>query len=230
MSDEVLPNKLGITDPSQLAEYELEVAAARVAEIARDPEQFMGGFDFSHLQRLHAYILQDVYEWAGRMRTTETKAMGMPHCRVEFLAEQTAYVFRQIAASLPLSVAVDEAVETVAGHWGELTARHPFRDGNSRSQRVFFDLMLREAGHPVDWSRVDAAAVHAARHVAMRTLDSSYLAAELRPGVIPDAPAASLSAAQARDAERAIELYRQMLAHRETGAPADEFRRQRGQG
>lgn len=230
MSGEVLPNKLGITDPKQLAAYELEVAAARVAEIARRPEQFTGDFDFAHLQRLHAYILQDVYEWAGRMRTTETTAMGMPHCRAEFLADETAHVFRQIAASLPLSADADEAVATVAEHWGELTARHPFRDGNSRSQRVFFDLMLREAGHPVDWSRVDAAAVHAARHVAMRTLDSSYLAAELRPGVVRGAAATSLSAAEARDARRAIDLYGQMLAHRETGAPADDFRRRRGHG
>lgn len=222
MSDEVLPNKLGITDPQLLAEYEREVAAARVAEIATHPDRFAGEFDFAHLQRLHAYILQDVYEWAGRMRTTETTAMGMAHCRVDFLAEETAHVFRQIAASLPLGSDVDEAVTTVAEHWGELTARHPFRDGNSRSQRVFFDLMLRAAGHPVD-----AAAVHAARHVAMRTLDSSYLAAELRPGIVSDVPAVSLSAVQRRDAQRAVELYAQMLAHRQTGAPAEEFRRRR---
>lgn len=64
MSDEVLPNRLGITDARQLAEYELEVAAARVAEIARDPERFTGAFDFAHLQRIHAHVLQDVYEWA----------------------------------------------------------------------------------------------------------------------------------------------------------------------
>lgn len=156
--------------------------------------------------------------------------MGMPHCRVEFLADETASVFRQTAACLPLGADAEEAVATVAEHWGELTARHPFRDGNSRSQRVFFDLMLREAGHPVDWARVDAAAVHAARHVAMRTLDSSYLASELRPGVVPDAEAVSLSVAQERDAHRAIDLYGRMLAHRKTGAPAEDFRRQRGDG
>ncbi|WP_068532257.1 Fic/DOC family protein [Tsukamurella pulmonis] len=226
MTGEVLPNKLGITDAAQLQQYEERVAALRIIEIAAEPERFGGDFSFAHLQRIHEHILQDVYDWAGEMRTTNTQAMGMPHCRAEFLPEETARVFNDLQRDLPLSSDVDQALATVADHWGELTALHPFRDGNSRSQRVFVDFMLRDAGHEVDWERVDAAAVHAARHVAMRS-DSEYLEAELRPGVVPGSSAVSLGTAQSRDAGRAVELYVEMMKHRETGRPAAEFHRER---
>lgn len=223
---EALPNKLGYTDPKDLEEYELEVAAARVWEIATEPERFGGDFDFTHLQRIHAHILQDVYDWAGEMRTTGTTGMGLVHCRPAYLPDETARFFNELQQALPLSSDVDQALETVAEHWGELTQLHPFRDGNSRSQRVFFDLMLRESGHEVDWERVDAAAVHAARHVAARG-DPAYLVAELRPGIVPGASAVSLGTAQSRDAGKATQLYKGMLEHRETGRPAAEFHRDR---
>ncbi len=228
MTDEVLPNRLGITDAAELHAFEQRASTLRVREIAIEPYRFGGDFDFPHLQRLHAHILGDVYEWAGRPRTEETGAMGMAHCRVEFLPEQIRYTFSRIADALPLPGDVDAAVELVADLWGDTTALHPFRDGNSRSQTVFFDLMLTDAGHRVDWNRVDAAAVHAARHVAMLTTDSSYLAAEIRPGVLDDARPASVSSAISRDNRRAAQLYEAMREHRASGTgSAADYQRER---
>ncbi|WP_334137134.1 Fic family protein [Corynebacterium variabile] len=90
-------------------------------------------------------------------------------------------MFRDIAKHPPSTSDVDAAVATVADHWAELTMVHPFRDGNSRTQRFFFDQMLRDAGWPVDWTLVSAEQVHAARYVGAATVDSSYLAQALRP-------------------------------------------------
>lgn len=227
MTDEVLPNLLGITDAATLRAYELEVSALRVKEIADAPQRFAGDFDFPHLQRLHGHILGDVYAWAGEIRDEETGAMGMAHCRVEFLHDQIRHTFGQIAAALPLPSDPDKAAAAVAEMWGETTALHPFRDGNSRSQTVLFDMMLTAHGHAPDWTRIDAAAVHAARHVAMRTLDSSYLAAELRPGLTADAASSSLSITR-RDNTRVIELYADMIRHRAAGAgTATQYRAER---
>ncbi|MGP3709034.1 Fic/DOC family protein [Gordonia paraffinivorans] len=225
---EVLENLLGLTDADELQRYERRAAALRVAQLEEHPDLIVGDFDFPHLQALHAYILQDVYPWAGEPRRygQETTAMGMPHCRAEFLDAEIDRVFTAIDRHRPSPDDRDAAIVTVADHWGELTGVHPFRDGNSRSQRLFFDRYLRESGWALDWSQVDATAVHAARHVAMATVDSSYLAATLRPGIrrLGEVPAGTLTATQGtRDAGRSVEIFHAMLNHKRQGGTAATF-------
>src|SRR5699024_12748330 len=62
----VLRNRLGIADPVGLQHYERLLAASRVVELELNPID--GRFDFAHLQAIHHYILQDVYDWAGELR------------------------------------------------------------------------------------------------------------------------------------------------------------------
>ncbi len=215
-------------DPADLAERERIVAGIRIAELERDPTLAGGDFTFGHLQAIHAYILQDTYAWAGRPRTIgqDTTAFGMAHCRPEFLDGEIRRVFGAIDSNRPSLADRDAAIATVAEHWGELTGVHPFRDGNSRSQRVFFHRYLNAAGWDIDWRQLNAATVHAARHVAMATVDSSYLAAALAHGIkrLGESPAGSLAATQGdRDEHLSLDVFREMLAHRRAGKSAATF-------
>lgn len=224
----VLENLPGLTDFHQLQFYERRMAFARVVQLDADPSLAQGDFDFPHLQRIHRYILQDVYpSWAGQIRSEDTTAMGMAHCRPEFIPEQLRAVFGALQRQRPSMTDPDHAAVTTANHWGELTAVHPFRDGNSRTQRVFFTQYLRDASWDIDWTVVNASAVHAARHVAMATADSSFLAAQLRPAVVRagTAPTGTLAATQGRRDDRtSVELYHAMRAHKRAGLPASAFR------
>lgn len=225
---QVLPNLPGLTDPAELAHFERRMAAARIWQLEVDPGLAGGDFDFAHLQSIHAYILQDVYPWAGHIRsaTQDTTAMGLAHCRPQFIPNQLGVVFGAIERHRPSPADPDLATATVAEHWGELTAVHPFRDGNSRSQRVFFNQYLADAGWDIDWTQVNASAVHAARHIAMATTDSTFLAAELRPGVVPfgTAPALTLSRTEGhRDTRTAVQLFEAMKVHKRAGLPASSF-------
>ena len=216
----VLRNRLGITDADKLTEYERDLAYFRVVELELDPID--GHFDFAHLQAIHQHILQDVYDWAGELRTTDTGAFGIPHARPQFLVDELDRVFGQIAAQPPSAASRDAATDTIATHWSELTLVHPFRDGNSRSQRVFFDQMFRHAGWAVDWADVDAAAAHAARHMSVYGRHD-YLADQLRHAVYPvgDLPDGHLSATQGdRPALSAAEHFRAMREHRASGQTA----------
>ena len=65
----VLKNKAGITDQDQLDEYEGDFTAIRLLELTQNPVE--GSFDLAHLCKIHQYLFQDVYEWAGEVRTVD---------------------------------------------------------------------------------------------------------------------------------------------------------------
>lgn len=115
----VLENLPGLTDFHQLQFYERRMAFARVVQLDADPSLAQGDFDFPHLQRIHRYILQDVYpSWAGQIRSEDTTAMGMAHCRPEFIPEQLRAVFGALQRQRPSMTDPDHAAATTANHWG----------------------------------------------------------------------------------------------------------------
>ena len=65
----VLKNKAGITDQDQLDEYEGDFTAIRLLELTQNPVE--GSFDLTHLCKIHQYLFQDVYEWAGEVRSVD---------------------------------------------------------------------------------------------------------------------------------------------------------------
>ena len=65
----VLKNKAGITDQDQLDEYEGDFTAIRLLELTQNPVE--GYFDLAHLCKIHQYLFQDVYEWAGKVRSVD---------------------------------------------------------------------------------------------------------------------------------------------------------------
>ncbi len=112
--------------------------------------------------------------------------MNLPHCRPEHIENQAAFIFRGIAKDNfpPQGLPKDRAVDRLAYHWGgETTVLHPFRDGNSRTQRVFFDELLKSSGWTIDWQKVHASAVQAARYVAMEATHTPLRDVLAPPGV-----------------------------------------------
>ena len=158
-----------------------KTAFRRLSEL--ESSQPLTVFTRETLLATHAYLCGDVYPWAGTIRTSEVGAMGLAMCRAAYVDQELDRLFRRIEQSPPSATDREAALRTVAEHWGELTIIHPFLDGNSRTQRYFFDHMLRHAGWSLDWRRIVAAEVHAARYVAAATLDSSLLVDALRPGL-----------------------------------------------
>ncbi|MBL4571602.1 MAG: Fic family protein [Gammaproteobacteria bacterium] len=150
---QTLRNKLNITDPNLLQEAEQDLSSARDMEIARYPVP--GNFDYQHLKDIHKKLFGDVYPWAGEPRTVDIhKASTFAPAR---LLEQSANkVFGDLAKDGYLrGLEKGEFIVKAATHFGEINFVHPFRDGNGRTQRVFFDHLAARAGHSFDWSRID---------------------------------------------------------------------------
>jgi cell filamentation protein len=70
----ILRNKLGIRDAATLDALERRMVAQRMAEGIPT-----GDFDLAHLQAIHRHLFQDVYHWAGKIRTVELNNSRVPH-------------------------------------------------------------------------------------------------------------------------------------------------------
>lgn len=160
----VLRNLLGITDPVELAQVEAALSASRLVDLER--RRLPGSYDLDHLRAFHRYILGDVYDWAGELRTVSI-AKGSVFCLPQHLVAYAGDVFGRLAAADRLrGLNRDQFIGQAAEFLADVNAMHPFREGNGRTQRAFFSQLAHDAGHHIDWVRMDPVRNNAASAAA----------------------------------------------------------------
>ncbi|MCM1127947.1 MAG: Fic family protein [Lachnospiraceae bacterium] len=146
----VLKNKIGIRDLERFHEMERKLTMLRILELLDKPVR--GAFDLKHLQAIHAYIFQDVYDWAGKLRKVDI-AKGNMFCNAVFLSEQAEEIFGKLKAEDYLhGLDKDNFVVRLAYYFSEINALHPFRDGNGRSQREFIRCLALHNGYVISFA------------------------------------------------------------------------------
>jgi len=155
----VLKNKAGITDQDQLDEYEGDFTAIRLLELTQYPVE--GSFDLAHLCKIHQYLFQDVYDWAGEVRTVDFIRGESRFCNVRHIQSYSNTVFGALAAEKYL-VNLEPKVfaHRLAHYLSEINAIHPFREGNGRVQRLFISQLAEHANYSLDYSALDQAEVY----------------------------------------------------------------------
>lgn len=142
---DVLINKLGIRDLDRLQMIERRLTMIRLAELIKHP--IKGNFDLEHLQKIHHYIFQDIYEWAGKIRTVDI-AKGNMFCNVRFIDIQADEIFGRLKReNYLLGTPRDVFVKKCAYYFSEINALHPFREGNGRIQREFVRSLAARNGY-----------------------------------------------------------------------------------
>jgi cell filamentation protein len=114
-------------------------------------------FGFAHLKKIHAYIFQDLYDWAGKPRQADflSKA-GTIFCRGEHIDAQAAELFGELKFENFLrELDKSQFMARLAYFMGEVNALHPFREGNGRTNREFFRELSLNAGYNLDWGNAD---------------------------------------------------------------------------
>ena len=85
--------------------------------------------DIKHLQAIHRYIFQDVYDWAGKVRTVDI-AKGNMFCNVRFISGQADEIFTKLKEEKYLAGLDEETfIKRLAYYFSEINALHPFREG-----------------------------------------------------------------------------------------------------
>lgn len=142
-----LENKLGITDPVELARVEERISKKRALELFENGTlDNLDAGTFDALREIHAILFGDVYDFAGKIRDVNIAKGNFRFAPVMYLEASLKHV-----EAMPQST-FDEIVEKYV----EMNIAHPFREGNGRSTRIWLDLMLKdELGKVIDWSKVD---------------------------------------------------------------------------
>jgi cell filamentation protein len=162
----VLLNKLGLGTAAELEVAEREVTHAALILLRESPVQ--PSYDLAHLRAIHQRIFGDIYEWAGEIRTVSI-AKGSLFCLPQYIETSAADIFRALRGENFLRGLGREAiVRRLADYLGEVNAVHPFREGNGRTQRAFFEQLARDAGFMLAWQHLDAARNIEASASAMR--------------------------------------------------------------
>lgn len=142
-----LDNKLGITDSAELAREEEKISKRKALDLyeANIVEEFEVG-KFSGLAKIHKFLFEDIYEFAGEIRKVNIAKGNFRFAPVMYLENALKYI-----DEMPQST-YDEIVEKYV----EMNIAHPFREGNGRSTRIWLDLLLKkELKLVVDWNKVD---------------------------------------------------------------------------
>lgn len=152
-SSDVLRNKLNIQDSAALLEAERSITALRLLELKQAPPR--GKLDFDYYKKLHFYIFQDIYAWAGQIRTVDI-SKGTRFCLSQYINDQARTLFRDLEKEHFLEDAKESIPERLSFYLSELNAIHPFREGNGRVQRLFIEILADRAGYEVDFSDVSS--------------------------------------------------------------------------
>jgi|GEM_PF-87302 len=145
---EVLVNKLGIKDPDKLQEAEFCLFLKQICKPLPT-----GNFDYSHLKALHKHFLGELYDWAGEERTVDIIKGNSYFAHQAYIGSSVNKQLLQLEKENYLQQLDKEAfTKKAAAHFNELNAAHPFREGNGRTLRAFFDLLGKQAGYKLDWT------------------------------------------------------------------------------
>jgi cell filamentation protein len=150
-NSDVLQNKLGITDAEELEMNERFIVEQRIREGC--PE---GNFDLDHLQAIHRHLFQDVYEWAGDLRTVSMmkgQDSFIPPDRIEMGMNDVHR--RMVEANFLKDMDVWTFAAKAAEILGDVNHVHPFREGNGRTQLQYLQLLGEQAGHTIDLTKFE---------------------------------------------------------------------------
>ncbi|TAE80289.1 MAG: hypothetical protein EAZ74_03645 [Alphaproteobacteria bacterium] len=140
----VLINKADIRDREQLKQMERIVTQKRREQLRADTNASIAKDTASYL-KIHQYLFQDVYEWAGKIRVTELSKGNSFFAVQSFVESSLDKELRTLQKWDFKNISVDQFVERSAHHISELNAIHPFREGNGRTMRVHLERLARAA-------------------------------------------------------------------------------------
>ena len=142
-----LENKLGITDSAELAREEERISKKKALDLFESGTlDTLEAGTFDSLKIIHKYLFDEIYDFAGEIRTVNIAKGSFRFAPVMYLQ----------AALENIDKMPHSTFDEITQKYVEMNIAHPFREGNGRATRIWLDLIFKkELGKVVDWSKVD---------------------------------------------------------------------------
>lgn len=169
----ILKNKFDVRDAELLQDAEEGLSAQRLLELVALP--VLGNFDLEHLGRIHKYIFQDIYEFAGEIRTEDMSKGSTLFANWQHIEEYSHKLFSELENEACLKgLSMYVFAERAAYYMAELNMLHPFREGNGRAIREFIRCLALHCGYTLNW---DVASEKEILNASIKSVvDTGYLA------------------------------------------------------
>lgn len=183
----VLKNLLGATTVEDLEERETQIVFANQLEL--ESLSIPRTNDLNEVLLIHKQLFNGVYDWAGQIRTVDIKKNDEGaefFLIVSKITDAANFVFTELAKENFLKdLSKEDFAKRLAHHYDQLNYIHPFREGNGRTQRVFWTRLAHDAGYEIDWDAVVGDENDVASRLAAEDMDLSGLEDMLRKIVNP---------------------------------------------
>ena len=151
-----LRNKVGARTKVALDNAEGDLSFARLMQLLDHPVRPTG--DLNELRAIHRHLFQDIYHWAGELRTVDIRknAEGAQFfLPVSMISRAAMFAEGELRDDHALrGMNREQFIDRLAYHYDAFNYIHPFREGNGRMQRVFWNRVARDAGWQLDWRTV----------------------------------------------------------------------------
>lgn len=150
----VLINKLDIRNQSELDKAEKQITLLRA--IQAEQNMILEKPNFQFFKDIHKFLFDDIYEWAGLVRTINISKKGTIFCDASQIEEIGKLKFERLKKLNYLKeLEKEQFIDEISDLYNELNILHPFREGNGRTLRLFITLLIRNAGFDIDFSKCD---------------------------------------------------------------------------
>lgn len=147
----VLKNKLNITDANIFEQAERDITSITIERVIyQAPPYHLHSF-----KQIHYALFSEIYDWAGEIRTVDIAKGGTRFCNCNRIEPEATKLFRNLEKDHWLKdLSPVNLANKLAEHYCEFNMLHPFREGNGRVQRIFFEHLALSSGYRLDWRDV----------------------------------------------------------------------------
>jgi cell filamentation protein len=174
-----LKNLLGAKSSDELKNLEAQIVFANELELSS--LNIPRTNNLTELLVIHKQLFKNVYSWAGEIRTVDIKkneSKAEYFLIVSKITDAATYVFKEFEKdNYLIGLDIDSFIKKLSYYYDQLNYIHPFREGNGRTQRVFWSRVAKDAGYEILWNHVVGTENDDASRMAAESLDLTKLIA-----------------------------------------------------
>lgn len=148
-----LVNKLDIHDNKKLATVEKKLVLLKLYTLMQNKN--IGNFDIHHFLSIHKFLFEDIYPFAGKIRSEDIAKDSFRFAKWEYIEEQLSFLFDKLSKDNFKNLSKDEMAKKLAYYMSELNVLHPFREGNGRTIREFIRELAYVNGYSFDVKNIN---------------------------------------------------------------------------